>query len=733
MDTGRVLFAARLAVAVVIAVGLSLAWAWDEPKWAMFAVIYCTLESEGESFHKGLMRILATFMGGALSLVFMALFNEQRWAFSGAIACWIFLCSYMMQDNRRYYFWFVGGWLTILMPIYSSENSAMAFEIVMLRLQETILGVLVYTFVANVLFIDRQRSDFFHELRDQIDRLKQTLTHLGVAYRGDTGVTGDDTGRVDLHRQVQALHTGFHNRIDAGIIDSFELVDRRAAWLRAIDEFVAFIDALDKFSIDIRAFCDGPSSIPRPDIRPMLAEVQRRLTQAAMLLDNATEVEPPQKIDLPGIDPMNVTGDLLDYGAVLISLDVLTDIDRHSAKLLLALAAAQGVPIEDIKDGSQHRDAETKPASINVTIPDPEKLALSLRTTMVFCLAFWIYIFVPDFPGGDSVVLLPTIIAMFMSMKPTTPTGLIQIMGTLVLVIAGILHMVVMPKLSSYVGLSAVLLVYMFIGAYLFSKPAYAPLRFQALGFVAMILQITNQQVYSFYYVANTLIVYQMPYILLWITRSWPVSFWPEAAFQRLLRRYMASFRYLVEDLRRDPVPPEPGWWKRQLHAYHLRNLLRTPDRIAAWVDAMSASAMSADEKKYGQALRLSLYELSIQMRDLSRLRREVSYSNDAFCHLHPTIRAWRDALEKLAEHFRDSPAALPAASDSTMQLNELLAQLRITLRETLEGGVEAPDSSTGGALLRELSAYRRLSETLIGASLQATALNWGRIRETRF
>lgn len=733
MDTGRVLFAARLAVAVVIAVGLSLALAWDEPKWAMFAVIYCTLESEGESLHKGLMRILATFMGGALSLVFMALFNEQRWAFSGAIACWIFLCSYMMQDNRRYYFWFVGGWLTILMPIYSSENSAMAFEIVMLRLQETILGVLVYTFVANVLFIDRQRRDFFHELRDQIDRLKQTLTHLGVAYRGDTGVTGDDTGGVDLHRQVQALHTGFHNRIDAGIIDSFELVDRRAAWIRAIDEFVAFIDALDKFSIDIRAFRDGLPSISRPDITPMLAEIQRRLTQTAMLLDNATEVEPPQKIDLPGIDPMNVTGDLLDHGAVLISLDVLSDIDRHSARLLLAVTAARGIPIKDIEGGFEHRDTEAKPAPPRFMIPDPEKLALSLRTTTVFCLAFWIYIFVPDFPGGDSVVLLPTIIAMFMSMKPTTATGLIQIVGTLVLVIAGILHMVVMPKLSSYVGLSAVLLVYMFIGAYLFSKPAYAPLRFQALGFVALVLEITNQQVYSFYYVANILIVYQMPYILLWITRSAPISFWPEAAFQRLLRRYMSSFRYLVEDLRRDPAPPKFGWWKRQLRAYHLRNLIKTPDRIAAWVDAMPASAMSADEKEHGQALRLSLYELSIQMSDLSRLRREVSYSDDTFRHLHPTIRAWRDALEKLSEDFRDAPATLPAASDLTTQLNKLLAQLGIMLRETLESGTEAPDSLTGRALLRELSAYRRLSETLIGASRQAMALNWGRIREARF
>ena len=733
MDTGRVLFAARLAVAVVIAVGLSLALAWDEPKWAMFAVIYCTLESEGESLHKGLMRILATFMGGALSLVFMALFNEQRWAFSAAVACWIFLCSYMMQDNRRYYFWFVGGWLTILMPIYSSENSAMAFEIVMLRLQETILGVVVYTFVANVLFIDRQRRDFFHELRDQIDRLKQTLTHLGVAYRGDTGVTGDDTGGVDLHRQVQALHTGFHNRIDAGIIDSFELVDRRAAWICAIDEFVAFIDALDKFSIDIRVFRDGLPSISRPDITPMLAEIQRRLTQTAMLLDNATEVEPPQKIDLPGIDPMNVTGDLLDHGAVLISLDVLSDIDRHSARLLLAVAAARGIPIKDIEGGFEHRDTEAKPAPPRFMIPDPEKLALSLRTTTVFCLAFWIYIFVPDFPGGDSVVLLPTIIAMFMSMKPTTATGLIQIVGTLVLVIAGILHMVVMPKLSSYVGLSAVLLVYMFIGAYLFSKPVYAPLRFQALGFVALVLEITNQQVYSFYYVANILIVYQMPYILLWITRSAPISFWPEAAFQRLLRRYMSSFRYLVEDLRRDPAPPKFGWRKRQLRAYHLRNLIKTPDRIAAWVDAMPASAMSADEKEHGQALRLSLYELSIQMSDLSRLRREVSYSDDTFRHLHPTIRAWRDALEKLSEDFRDAPATLPAASDLTTQLNKLLAQLGIMLRETLESGTEAPDSLTGRALLRELSAYRRLSETLIGASRQAMALNWGRIREARF
>lgn len=90
----------------------------------MFAVIYCALENEGESLSQGAHAHLATFMGGSLSLVFMALFSEHRWAFGTAVASWIALCAYMMQDNRRYYFWFVGGWLTILMPIYSSENSA---------------------------------------------------------------------------------------------------------------------------------------------------------------------------------------------------------------------------------------------------------------------------------------------------------------------------------------------------------------------------------------------------------------------------------------------------------------------------------------------------------------------------------------------------------------------------------------------------------------------------------
>ena len=122
------MFAARLSVSVVIAAGFSLWLGWEKPVWAMFAVIYCALGDEGESLHKGTLRILATFMGGGMSLLITALFNDHRWAFGGAVLVWIMFCSYMMQNNRRYYMWLVAAMLTVLMPIYSAEQPARAFD-----------------------------------------------------------------------------------------------------------------------------------------------------------------------------------------------------------------------------------------------------------------------------------------------------------------------------------------------------------------------------------------------------------------------------------------------------------------------------------------------------------------------------------------------------------------------------------------------------------------------------
>ncbi len=174
-------FALRIAISVVIAAGLSLAFGWERPMWAMFAVVFCALGDEGESLHKGVLRLLATVLGGTLSIVFTALFNDHRWYFGGAIMIWVMFCVYMMQDRRNWYVWFHAAFLTILMPIYSAENPAFAFEVVMLRFQETALGVLIYTVVANVILPDGSRTAFIAELGQRVAEVGRVFGSLIAA------------------------------------------------------------------------------------------------------------------------------------------------------------------------------------------------------------------------------------------------------------------------------------------------------------------------------------------------------------------------------------------------------------------------------------------------------------------------------------------------------------------------------------------------------------------------
>lgn len=378
---------------MVIAVGLSLALGWEKPVWAMFAVIYCTLGDKGESFHKGTMRILATFMGGSLSLVFIALFYGQRWGFAVAVACWITLCAYKMQNNRRYYFWFVGGWMTILMPIYSAGHFELAFEILMLRLQETILGVLVYTVVANVLLPDRRQRNFMDELHDQLINLQQVLADL-AAYRGGVDAADNEKTALELRRQVLALHTNFHNRIDTGVIESFEIQNNRNAWRRAVDEFTMLVKKLDSLSITIKALEGKHPFTTQPEFVAVVREVERRLGETVALLAGAQTMEPPRAVKIAGAEVFHEGDDPFEFGNTLINLEVLAEIERRSANLLYAVGQARGI-INRQEYGNEEQPFHS--ALLRSVFPDPEKLALALRATLTFLLAFMIYIFVPDY------------------------------------------------------------------------------------------------------------------------------------------------------------------------------------------------------------------------------------------------------------------------------------------------------------------------------------------------
>jgi len=52
-----------------------------------------------------------------VSLTLTALFAQQRWLFILFLSLWFGLCTYMMAGSRHQYFWFVAGFVSLVIGV----------------------------------------------------------------------------------------------------------------------------------------------------------------------------------------------------------------------------------------------------------------------------------------------------------------------------------------------------------------------------------------------------------------------------------------------------------------------------------------------------------------------------------------------------------------------------------------------------------------------------------------
>ena len=142
---------------MAIAYGIALAMDWDRPYWAGFAIAFISLSTLEESVNKATQRLLGTVAAVVVSLTIIALSIQDRWLFILLLASWVACATYLMSGQRYQYFWFVAGFVTAIICMDAGPNSAAAFETAVLRMQQTALGIIVYTAVAALVWPVRQQ------------------------------------------------------------------------------------------------------------------------------------------------------------------------------------------------------------------------------------------------------------------------------------------------------------------------------------------------------------------------------------------------------------------------------------------------------------------------------------------------------------------------------------------------------------------------------------------------
>ena len=708
----------KLAVAMVLAYGISLWMDWNNPFWAGFAVAFCGLGSTGESISKGLLRLCGTALGIVVALALLAIFPQDRWPFFIAMILWVAFCTYRLLGTPHWYFWFVAGFLVPLLTLSSGPVALNAFETVMLRAQQTTLGFLCFSLVWLFIWPSNTSAVFNNALHTLVDLQRQLFAHHDKVAAGGQ----DDGSTKALAQQAAPTRASLPGLLDGAAIDSLDVRESRQAWQRCVDLLGRLSDNLELWRQSLAAVDELHLQLYLPQAPAFSAELNRRFAAIAHLLAG----EPPglasAVLDLRLDASTTATLSHFQRAALIVCRDQMRELDRITAGLLETLTAIhRGEPIADARDY----------APVHLPVLDLERLANVVRQATALGLACLAVIFVPDLPNAVTVVSLITSLSMMLSRTPQVRIAPIFAIIGYVTLAASVIYIVVLPQLTSFVGLSLVLFSTVFLIAYVFHQPQQGLVKAVGLALFVVLIDISNQQSYSFLYLANNAVAFPIIFVVLVIASFVPISFKPEHVFLRLLKRFFSSAAALsaMETLADNE---HESLLQRLRKTYH-RNLVATvPGQLAIWRRALPRSALGDTTPEQVQAAVTSLQLLTYRMRGVATAR-DHPQAEALMRELDDDLRGWRHGVQSIFRTMAAEPGRVERV-DLRQRLDAHLERIEERV-ETALGKVGSNEVSTelGENMYRLLAVYRGVSEALLEVVGNATIIDWARLREPRF
>ena len=219
----------------------------------------------------------------------------------------------------------------------------------------------------------------------------------------------------------------------------------------------------------------------------------------------------------------------------------------------------------------------------------------------------WIY---ADPPASGLLIIFIVAVGMMVVQMPWVPVWKLFVPLLVAAIFGGVIHILVMPHLTSYAGLGSLIFAATFAIGYLFSEPRLAVLRGIGLAMLLYFIAVDNQQVYSFPAYANQVAMLFLATLALAIAANIPASSRPEKVFTRLVRRYFRHAELLTTRLSAD-WKQEAGWFRRVEMAFYGNDLLEIPRKLAVWGAQIDHQAFPDTSPERVQALVNSLTVLA--------------------------------------------------------------------------------------------------------------------------
>jgi uncharacterized membrane protein YccC len=711
--------AIKTALAMTIAYGIALSQGWENPYWAGMAVAFATMATIGQTFNKAALRMAGTLLAMLVSLLLIALFPQERWAFFLALTLYGAICTYLMSGSEHGYFWQVAWFVCVIICMDAGPDAVNAFDTAVLRGQETGLGILVYSLVS--LFVWPGRSGDFNAAAAKVFASQRQLY---IACLEQVG------GRVGADRVAELSGQAVQTKAEFDELLKVAKTERRVVWemrhqWRNCQQQMA---ALSRAIVAWRETFAELGTLDMPDLLPGLnafgAELEQRLSQLDRMLAGQAPEESPQSLQLP-LDQSRLAGlSHLQIAAVTVTRAQMLELDRLTHALFSTVSAITGF-------GSLN-PAPVTAAPPRFTLPDVDRLANVVRFLLIMWLAWLAVIYVEGLPGGFGLVTISGSLGIVLANMPQVPVTKLFAPAVSGILVAGSLYIFVMPGLSSFMSLGPMIFAVTFGICYWYSKPEQMLGRALGLALFISIASISNEQSYSFLVVSTTAEMFAVLFLILLVTAYFPFNLMPEQVFLRHARRFFRSCDYLVADMQwnRAVRHPRLDHWKQSFHRQEVATL---PAKLASMAPHIDPAVLPGTSPAQLQALVTSLESLALQVQELLAVggRPQARYLVE---QLLTDFREWRLRVGAALHRLALDPGAVGDAEASRAALDQLMADLEHRIGEALAtvqvGQLSERDEEN---FYRLLGAYRGASAALIAYSATAVDIDWAAWHEERF
>ncbi|MEZ8063272.1 MULTISPECIES: FUSC family protein [Vibrio] len=252
--------AIKAALSIVIAICLALWFQWEKPYWAAIAVAVMALnESFAHSINKGHNRLMGTLLGTGYAFFLIAMFSQDRFLFLTFFTLFLGVCIFMSSDEKYGYIFSIGFAVCSIISCMGGFDSQVTFYFAVLRIQETLLGVITFSIIYRLVWPVNTEQNF-------VQRFEVSRETLITAMR--------NTESLD----IEALESNIANidklyqLLDLPLNGSYHLKENIKDWCLRINE-MAHIQArlLELASDELEPIIDWSSLIKNMERLELIA------------------------------------------------------------------------------------------------------------------------------------------------------------------------------------------------------------------------------------------------------------------------------------------------------------------------------------------------------------------------------------------------------------------------------------------------------------------------------